>query len=282
MEKKCSDCKVLKSVALFNKNKHQSLGYSNLCKICSSARNKIRQAKLKEEIYKGVVFPNDNEKKCNQCNTIKPKIDFNKNKAKKDGVYSMCSVCRRKIMLVYKSDENKILYLDKDLLNERWLDVTIDGVKFPYRISDCGRVWLNGRQRMANPSFDQFGYPQIVLSNKKKRVGRRVHILVATHFIGNPEQLSDVNHKDGVKAYPHYSNLEWATSKQNAAHAYKIGLRKGFDSKSHPNSKKVIDTATGKIYHSITEAQTELGISHLAGKLKGWIINKTTLRYYKP
>jgi hypothetical protein len=52
--------------------------------------------------------------------------------------------------------------------------------------------------------------------------------LVASHFIPNPYQHPQVNHKDGNKTNNHINNLEWCSAEFNAQHALKTGLRKGF------------------------------------------------------
>lgn len=55
-----------------------------------------------------------------------------------------------------------------------------------------------------------------------------VHRLVALHFIPNPYQYTQVNHKDGNKQNNHVSNLEWCSPSQNADHALQTGLRKSY------------------------------------------------------
>ena len=75
------------------------------------------------------------------------------------------------------------------------------------------------------------GYLIVTLDGKQLSV----HRLVATHFLPNPYNYSQVNHKDGNKLNNHYSNLEWCTAKQNMQHAFETGLRKGF---IHVNDKR--------------------------------------------
>lgn len=168
-------------------------------------------------------------KQCFTCKEVKPITDFYSNKAKSTGTYGSCIPCIKAKLKYPKSSELEILYKADDLLNERWAPIIINGITFPYEISDCGRVKIIKRNKFAKPSFDQRGYPQIVVSLNKKRVGRRLHILVAEAFIGNPENLREVNHEDGNKLYPHFSNLKYVTSLQNIKHAIETGLRVHFD-----------------------------------------------------
>jgi hypothetical protein len=171
-------------------------------------------------------------KKCFTCGVEKPINEYYSNKAKSNGIYGSCIPCIKAKLIYPKSCNLKILYLPEFLAIERWLPIIIDGVEFPYQISDSGRVRIIKRDKIAKPSFDQRGYPQIVLSKNKKRVSRRIHILVAEAFIGNPENLREVNHEDGNKLFPHYSNLKYVTSLENVKHAIDNGLRIHFSCKT--------------------------------------------------
>ena len=62
-----------------------------------------------------------------------------------------------------------------------------------------------------------------------------VHRLVAEAFIPNPNNLPQVNHKDGDKTNNVVSNLEWCDNSFNQLHAFKNKLQKG--EFNHPNSK---------------------------------------------
>ena len=50
---------------------------------------------------------------------------------------------------------------------------------------------------------------------------KRLHILVAIHFVPNPHNLKIVNHIDLDSFNNHYSNLEWVNTMENVCHALK-------------------------------------------------------------
>ena len=99
----------------------------------------------------------------------------------------------------------------------RSLDRTVtgrDGVLYPFK------------GRTLRPSIHKnLGYP--VVSLWKDNVGTTfyVHRLVAQAFIPNPQNLPEVNHKDGIRTNANVANLEWVTSSENSYHASQTGLR---------------------------------------------------------
>jgi hypothetical protein len=82
----------------------------------------------------------------------------------------------------------------------------------------CGRkVVLKDmiRARCQNSS----GYTIVDLTKNRKGKSYRVHILVAQAFIPNPDNKSQVNHKDFNKTNNHIDNLEWVHPIENTRHA---------------------------------------------------------------
>jgi len=69
------------------------------------------------------------------------------------------------------------------------------------------------------------GYPTVNLAyDKGKSKAISLHRLLATYFIPNPNNLPQVNHKDGNKMNYSLDNLEWVSASHNVKHAYDTGL----------------------------------------------------------
>lgn len=91
-----------------------------------------------------------------------------------------------------------------------------------YLISNLGRIKnVKNGTIMKNYKNKNNPYYKITLSfgNRNKQVTMRVHRAVAQTFIPNPDNLPQVNHKDGNKLNNNIENLEWVTGKQNNIHA---------------------------------------------------------------
>lgn len=70
------------------------------------------------------------------------------------------------------------------------------------------------------------GYLTVGLYNGGVKKMVKVHRIVATSFIPNPDNKPEVNHIDGDKYNNSISNLEWVTSLENNRHARENGLMK--------------------------------------------------------
>lgn len=169
-------------------------------------------------------------KVCFTCKKEKPLSEYYSNKAKSTGRYGSCIHCF-KSKIKYPKSSDLQMYFDESILKEEiWEPVMVKGIVTKYKISNCGRIlFANGK--FGKPSFDQRGYPQIVLSVNGKRFGRRIHILVAQAFLENGDLLREVNHKDGNKLNANVSNLEYCSSKDNIRHAIDNKLRVHFSPK---------------------------------------------------
>lgn len=170
-----------------------------------------------------VIFA-DGTKLCSVCKLIKPLSDFYSNKAKTTGTYSSCKSCFKPTLIYPKVTDFDIIFTEQELKNEVWMAVLIGKEHLPYRISDLGRLYSIKYNKICKLSYDQRGYPQVVLYGSK-RISRRIHRLVALAYVPNPKNKREVNHKDGNKLNTRASNMEWNTSKENTLHAFQTGLR---------------------------------------------------------
>lgn len=165
-------------------------------------------------------------------------------------------------------------------IEEIWIDII--GYEDYYQISNLGRVRSKDRyiiQEKGNGTLykrhmkgkilslnrtNGKGYKTVSLGKgcEESRQNFYVHRLVAEHFISNPNNLPEINHKDkkGDKSNNCVDNLEWCTRKENMEHAFennlnqwviykKNGIRKGKDN----YNTKLTETEVIEIYNLLKE-----------------------------
>ena len=102
---------------------------------------------------------------------------------------------------------------------EKWRDV--QGYDGKYRVSNMGNI-----RGVKNHNLVFFrnstGYNMICLFGKNGRKAYYIHRLVAAHFVDNPLNKKEVNHKNGDKLDNRASNLEWVTRSENQKHAFNV------------------------------------------------------------
>ena len=112
-----------------------------------------------------------------------------------------------------------------------------------YVITDLGRfIIATGKcWRTGSPGIKPGGYKFVGVVENGRTQYKMLHRLVAEAFVDNPNNLPEVNHKDGNKLNNAATNLEWVTRKQNAKHAAEMGLTAKGDkvASAKLNDKKV-------------------------------------------
>lgn len=97
--------------------------------------------------------------------------------------------------------------------------------RYIHGISILGKKFVIKRSgALMSIAFDKNKYRVISLFENRKKKMFKVHRLVAIHFIPNPLNLPQVNHKDGDKSNNNDWNLEWNTCPENLKHASENNL----------------------------------------------------------
>lgn len=127
----------------------------------------------------------------------------------------------------------------RSLKGEKWLPVT--GYEGYYNISSYGRVKSLHKKVpvIIRTNRNKFGREQIVLHHDGHTKTSSVHRLVAEAFLPNPNNLSDVNHKDENPMNNQVNNLEWCTHAYNMRYGT-IKQRVSAALKNHPKTSSPI------------------------------------------
>lgn len=116
-----------------------------------------------------------------------------------------------------------------------------------YDASNLGEIrthdWKgSGVTKIMSPSKDAGGYLRTMLKRDDGVIHTiKVHRIIASTFIKNPNNKSSVNHKNGVKSDNRVENLEWCTHAENIKHAKEHGLRWKPKGEMNPSAKVTED-----------------------------------------
>lgn len=153
----------------------------------------------------------------------------------------------------------------------------IVGTKGFIEVSNEGRVrsWLRGSPKVLKTQTDKKGYHRIRVTVEREKKCYKIHREVAKAFIANPDNLPQVNHKDGNKNNNAAENLEWITNIGNAHHAIETGLWdsviEGSRKENERRKRPVIGYCANESrrFASVSDAERFVDSRHVCDVLKG-------------
>jgi len=113
---------------------------------------------------------------------------------------------------------------------------------------------------------DRYGYMKVQFSMNGKTMTKKVHRIIASCFLLNPNNYQEINHRDNNPLNNNVSNLEWCTHEYNIEYREKYGK-----ALSHPVYAVNLKTLEALWFKSQMEASRELGINqaHIGKVVKG-------------
>ncbi len=134
-----------------------------------------------------------------------------------------------------------------------------------FLVGDVGVLLSRRTNTVLKPKMGTNGYLECTSTVKGKGVTLRIHIAVAKAFIDNPDNKTQVNHKEPIKTYNSYENLEFVTNKENSDHARMMGLIKTVYgekvSTSSISDEKRLQIAEFVLSHTQAEAAKVFNVS---------------------
>ena len=160
-----------------------------------------------------------------------------------------------------------------------------------YEVSSFGRIktfnWKNhGTEAIMKPALDGGGYLRTMLKRDDGKTHTiKVHRIVGSTFILNPEDKPEINHKNGIRSDNRLSNLEWVTHAENIKDSF-ISGRSNNEGVKNPCSKltddQVRDIRANYVHgrrsqHDAGETKTQIALRYnvSVGVIKKIIQNKS-------
>lgn len=183
-------------------------------------------------------------KKCSSCNKYKELKDFNKNKARNDGVSVYCIVCEKNKRKIKQEQKIKKRLQEQFIENEIWKDIReFEG----YEVSTEGRIRNKKTALLLTQTKNCSGYAVSSIRNKNIKF----HKIVAENFLPNFYNKKTVEHIDDNKMNNKIYNLKWATHKEQQKYIIEKKSRKSY--KNIPIGISNLKSLEGEEWKIITE-----------------------------
>lgn len=127
-----------------------------------------------------------------------------------------------------------------------------------YQVTDDGKIWSKNTNKFLN-QFDVGGYLRVSLYKEGKCYPTFVHKIVAEAFVENPNNYTEINHKDENHYNNSASNLEYCTHTYNMR--YGTRTQRQINSISKSIYQYTLDNQLVAIWKNSVEAAKTLGIS---------------------
>ena len=165
-----------------------------------------------------------------------------------------------------KIEEMDKIFSNEELSQEYWRDIPQwEGF---YQASTLGRIrsidrWVD--QNGMEPRFyrglilsavsDKDGYLRVSLHKSGYSQMFTIHRLVALSFIYNPNNYSEINHKDEIKTNNRVDNLEWCTVEYNLL--YSNSIEKACSARKRKVEQRRRDGTLLRAFDSMSDASRE-------------------------
>ena len=142
---------------------------------------------------------------------------------------------------------------------ENWKEV----IGFPdYEVSDRGRIRVRETGAIVKQHQNNYGYNTVVMYADGEGKSKGVHRIVASAFIGLPNDGEQVNHKDGNKTNNSLDNLEWVTQAENLRHSRNVlGNKCGGEKRKRESIRLNLRLFRVSLNMTQEEFASEIGIS---------------------
>ena len=150
--------------------------------------------------------------------------------------------------------------------------VEVEGFGNRYEISNRGRLWSNISNRYLGHKNKKTGYIHTILHNEEgEQFTAYIHRLVAEAFIPNddPENKTEINHKNYKRDDNRVENLEWVSHQENMDYSYdniQEGLKKKWEDQEF--REKMKETSSNLMKEN--NKDPEFQVKRLEGLKKKW------------